>query len=327
MTIIMGRDFGPMLRAEHRARSTGELLGPGAIPAADVSGGALEPDAGREYRWYYAGVPVLCVILVALGGLYTTGVAGLDGAEPTLRNIIGGADPFKTLIWGSATGCFVAIAMAVAGRQLSLQHAIEAWVNGMKAMFMAVVILVLAWGLGTITEALGTGTYLSSLVSDTLPIQALPVLVFFLAAIISFATGTSWGTMAILFPVVVPLAVAMGAAVDFDSGTHYSILLGAISSVMAGSIFGDHCSPISDTTIMSSMASGCDHIDHVRTQLPYALTVAGIGMLAGDIPTSFGFPPLLSLAIGIVLLYLVLRFFGRPTEPVAGAAATATQRA
>jgi Na+/H+ antiporter NhaC len=109
----------------------------------------------------------------------------------------------------------------------------------------------------------------------------------------------------------------MGAGVGFDGGEHYSILLGVISSVMAGSLFGDHCSPISDTTIMSSMASGCDHIDHVRTQLPYALAVAAIAMLVGDIPTSFGLHPGVALPLGLVLLYLMLRFFGRSAEQTA----------
>jgi Na+/H+ antiporter NhaC len=199
---------------------------------------------------------------------------------------------------------------------LTLQQGMDAMVNGMKAMLMAMVILVLAWGLGGVTEELGTGAYLASTISDTLPLAVLPVLVFFVAAVISFSTGTSWGTMAILFPVVIPLAVAMGAGVGFDGGEHYSILLGVISSVMAGSLFGDHCSPISDTTIMSSMASGCDHIDHVRTQLPYALAVGAVAMLIGDIPTSYGLHPAVSLPIGLVLLFLMLRFFGRNAEEV-----------
>jgi Na+/H+ antiporter NhaC len=314
MTTLMRRDFGPMLKAEIRARTTGELVGPGATPAADVSGGVLEPEPDTPHRWYYAAIPVLVVIAAALIGIYATGAAALDGAEGTLWNIVGGADPFRTLIWASSIGLAVALVLAIAGRVLTLQQGIEAMVNGMKAMFMAIVILVLAWGLGGVTEELGTGAYLSAQISDTLPLVALPVLVFVIGALISFATGTSWGTMAILFPVVIPLAVAMGAGVGFDGGENYSILLGVISSVMAGSIFGDHCSPISDTTIMSSMASGCDHIDHVRTQLPYALAVAAVGMLVGDIPTSFGLHPLVSLPLGILLLYLLLRFVGRPVE-------------
>ncbi|HEX6132551.1 MAG TPA: Na+/H+ antiporter NhaC family protein [Longimicrobiales bacterium] len=314
MTVLTGRDFGPMLAAERRARTTGELLRPGATPAADVSGGVLEPDAGTPHRWQFAGIPVLVVIAVALAGIISTGVAALEGAEPNLRNIVGGADPFRTLIWASASGVAVALLMAIAARVLTLQQGIEAMVNGMRAMFMAIVILVLAWGLGDVTEALNTGGYLAAQISDALPIVTLPVLVFGIAALISFATGTSWGTMSILFPVVIPLAVAMGAAVTFDGGEHYSILLGVISSVMAGSIFGDHCSPISDTTIMSSMASGADHIDHVRTQLPYALAVATVGMLVGDIPTSFGLSPFVSLPIGVLVLFVLLRLVGRKVD-------------
>jgi Na+/H+ antiporter NhaC len=314
MTVVMRRDFGPMWRAEERARVRGELLAPGATPAADVSAGALEPPADRPHVWYNAAVPVIAVIIVALIGLYATGVEGLGDAPRTIRDIVGAADPFRTLIWASATGCFLAMAMAVGTRTLTLAQAIEGWINGMRAMFMAVIILILAWSLGGVTEALGTGVYLAATISDTLPLFALPVLVFFVSAIISFATGTSWGTMAILFPVVIPLAVAMGAGVGFDGGEHYSILLGTISSVMAGSIFGDHCSPISDTTIMSSMASGCDHIDHVRTQLPYALAVGAVAMVVGDVPSSFGLHPVVSLPLGILLLFLLLRFVGRSTD-------------
>jgi Na+/H+ antiporter NhaC len=314
LTVLTGRDFGPMLKAETRARTTGELLAPGATPAADVSGGVLEPEPDTPHRWYYAAIPVLVVIAVALIGIYGTGVAALEGKEASLRNIVGGADPFRTLIWASSIGLGVALIVAIAGRVLTLQQGIDAMVNGMKAMFMAIVILVLAWGLGAVTQALGTGTYLAAQISDTLPLVSLPVLVFVIAAAISFATGTSWGTMAILFPVVIPLAVAMGAGIGFDGGEHYSILLGVISSVMAGSIFGDHCSPISDTTIMSSMASGCDHIDHVRTQLPYALAVGAVAMVVGDIPTSFGLHPFVSLPLGVVALYGLLRFVGKPVE-------------
>jgi Na+/H+ antiporter NhaC len=324
MTIVMRREFGPMWTAETRARERGELIRPGSTPAADVSGGVLEPPTDVAHRWYYAGIPVLSVIAVAVLGIYATGVAGLgEGETRTVTAIVGNADPFRTLIWASATGSFVAIILAIGGRALSTSHAVEAWVNGMRAMLMAIVILVLAWGLGGVTEALGTGSFLAARIKDTLPLFSLPVLVFLVAAVISFSTGTSWGTMAILFPVVIPLAVAMGAGVGFEGGEHYSILLGTISSVMAGSIFGDHCSPISDTTVMSSMASACDHIDHVRTQLPYAFAVGLVAVLVGDIPTSLGLHPGISLVTGVVLLYLLLRFAGRPVGQAKEAAAVA----
>jgi len=313
MVALTGRDFGPMREAERRARSGGGVSAPGARPAVDVTGGYMSPPEGTPHRWYNAAVPVLTVIVVALLGIvYTGSQAAPDGA--TLWGIVGGADPFKTLIWASFAGNIVAITMAVTQRLLPLAEALEAWLNGMRAMLLAIIILVLAWALGGVTEALGTGPYLSGVLQDSLPLGLLPVIVFVTAAATSFATGTSWGTMAILFPVTIPLAVAMGAGVDFAGGAQYSILLGVISSVMAGSIFGDHCSPISDTTVMSSMASACDHIDHVRTQMPYAITVAIVGMLVGDIPTAYGVPTWVSLVAGLVILYLLLRFLGKPID-------------
>jgi Na+/H+ antiporter NhaC len=326
MIVLMRRDYGPMHTAEVRSRSGGGVLRPGSQPAADLTSAHMKPPAGAPLRWYNAGIPVLVVVIAAFTGIIITGRAGIEDPDPGLWQIVGEADPFRTLIWASFLGSVVAIALPVVQRILPIAAAIEAWIGGMRAMLLAIVILTLAWSLGGVTEALGTGAYLSSLLADTLPIQSLPVLVFVTAAAISFATGTSWGTMAILFPIVIPLAVAMGAGVGFDGGEHYTILLGVISSVMAGSIFGDHCSPISDTTVMSSMATACDHIDHVRTQLPYALTVGVIAILVGDIPTAFGSPPWLSIALGLALLFVVLRFFGKRVEDYRAAAAPAEVR-
>jgi Na+/H+ antiporter NhaC len=313
LTVLTRRDFGPMLAAERRARATGEVLRPGATPAAEVTGGLMEPPAGVQRRWINAALPVLAVIVAALIGIYTTGRAAA-GEGASLREIVGGANPFRTLLWAAATGCFVAIVLAVAGRVLTLGQTIEAWVGGMRAIFLAIIILVLAWALGDITKDLGTGAYLSRVIGEALPLAVLPALVFLVAAVISFATGTSWGTMTILFPVVLPLAVGLGAGAGFEAGSGYTILLGVVSSIMAGSIFGDHCSPISDTTIMSSMASACDHIDHVRTQLPYAIVVALIAMTVGDIPTALGVSPWLALPVGVVVMFIVLRVFGRSTD-------------
>lgn len=314
MVALTRRDFGPMLAAERRALHEGQLIRPGSMPAADERGGIMEPPEGTQNRWFNAAIPVLSVIAVALVGIFTTGIDSLGPGDHTLRDIVGSADPFKSLLWASLTGCVVAILLSVFQRILTPAQAIEAWVGGLRAMVLAIVILVLAWSLGAVTEELGTGPYLSALLQDSLPLASLPVLVFLVSALISFATGTSWGTMAILYPIVVPLAVNMGAGVGFDGAGHYSILLGVISSVMAGSVFGDHCSPISDTTVMSSMASACDHIDHVRTQLPYALLVGGVAILVGDIPTALGLNPLISLVVGVAILYAVLRFFGKSAD-------------
>lgn len=315
MVIVMKRDFGPMLEAERRAYSGGGVIRPGSVPASDTSIQSMQPDENIKKRWYNAAIPVFTVMVVAFYGLYSTGVAGLDEGERAIRDIIGNADPFKALLWASFAGCFAAIALVVSQRILTATKALEAMVGGFQSMLIAIIILILAWGLGEVTQVIGTGPFLASVLQDSLPIILLPGLVFFIAALTAFSTGTSWGTMAILFPVVIPLAVVMGAGVGFAGGENYGILLGAISSVMAGAVFGDHCSPISDTTVLSSMSSSCDLIDHVRTQLPYALVVAVVALIVGEIPAAFDWiHPIWGILAGLVILYFVLRFFGEDPE-------------
>jgi Na+/H+ antiporter NhaC len=140
------------------------------------------------------------------------------------------------------------------------------------------------------------------------------VIVFAICGLTSFATGTSWGTMAIMFPIVIPLSAAVTGMNAYSPDDTHLILIGVVSSVLAGAVWGDHCSPISDTTILSSMASGCDHIDHVRTQLTYAITVGIITMLFGDILTAFGLSPIIALLIIISLLVGIIYLFGKKVE-------------
>jgi len=309
LTSVTNRDLGPMAEAERRAQSGGGLYRPGAQLATDTSETAMQAKPGVPHQWWNAGIPVLTVIAVVLIGLYTTGRAGV-GADASLMDVFGAADPFSTLLWGSLAGCLVAFGLSVAQRLLSVTEAIDALVGGFKSMMIAMVIIVLAWSLGAVTEQIGTAAFLAQILEGNVALELIPVLVFVTAAAIAFATGTSWGTMTILLPLVIPLTVALGGAIDFDGGTHYSILLGAISSVLAGAIFGDHCSPISDTTVLSSTASACDHVDHVRTQLPYALLVGIVGMALGDVGTAYGLPNWIALVGGVAVLTVMLRLFG-----------------
>ena len=312
LLVVTQRDFGPMLAAERRARAGGGLYREDAQLMVDTTGRSLEAKPDVANRWINAALPVLTVIFVVLLGLYFDGRAASGSAS--LWDVFGAADPFKALLWGSLSGCLVAIGLSVGQRILSTEEAIGAWLGGMRAMLLAAVILTLAWSLGEVTAVLGTATYLTQILSDNLLPALLPALVFITAAAIAFATGTSWATMAILFPLVVPLAVALGGGAGFESGGQYTLTLGAISSVLSGSIFGDHCSPISDTTVMSSLASACDHVDHVRTQLPYALVVAGIAVLMGDLGTAFGMPVALAYVLAVGALLAVVRFAGRPNS-------------
>ncbi len=314
MVILTDRDFGPMLKAELRARREGKVIRDGARPASDFDAEILTPVEGKPRRWYNAIVPIAVMTIVTVAGMYTTGrdaVLSSGDTDLGLSNIFGNGDSYLSLIWGSFLACAVAIIMTLAQRLLTLQETMEAWIAGLKAMLFAFVILVLAWALGQITIDVHTASYLIHLLTGNLDPRLLPVLVFILCALISFATGTSWGTMAIMMPVVVPLAVALSGEAGYGESDTYTILLGAVSSVLAGSVWGDHCSPISDTTILSSMASSCDHIDHVRTQMPYALLVGIVGMAVGDIPTAYGMSPWISILLGSAILLGVLYLFGK----------------
>lgn len=176
-------------------------------------------------------------------------------------------------------------------------------------MMPAMFVLWLAWALSDMTKptALDTGGYLASILSSRLDPRLLPTAVFVLAGAIAFSTGTSWGTMAILTPISISLALQL----DPLGGPGGDICLATTGSVLAGAIFGDHCSPISDTTVLSSRASGCDHVQHVRTQMPYALVVAVVSALLGTLPAAVGWSPWLCLALSTAVLVLVVRCFGR----------------
>jgi Na+/H+ antiporter NhaC len=194
----------------------------------------------------------------------------------------------------------------------------------MRQMLPAMVILWLAWALSAMTgdQALDTGGYLSGMLSDTLDARVLPTVVFLLAGLMAFSTGTSWGTMAILTPLSVTLALRLDTAVGGGIGDpNGAICLATCGSVLAGAIFGDHCSPISDTTVLSSRASGCDHVQHVRTQMPYALLVGLVCVALGCIPAAVGVSPWICLAVGAVTLAMVLWLAGKPEPSDRGSAA------
>jgi Na+/H+ antiporter NhaC len=317
LLVSLGRDFGPMRRAELRARTRGKVLAEGATPATDFEEPALRAVEGRPHRWINAALPLLTVLVTVLVGLYVTGRSAVaaSGESQSLRSIIGNADSFRALLWGSFVGGVVAIGLAVGGRVLSLAESMQAWIMGMRSMLYALIILVLAWSLGEVCKSdLHTGEYLVGVLGPTLRPALLPFLVFLVAAFTSFATGSSWGTMGILFPLVVTLA--HGIAPD-DS----TILLGSISSILAGSVWGDHCSPISDTTILSSLATSCDHLDHVRTQIPYAVVVAAVGMLFGNLGTAFGwYGPWVAMLLGASTIVGIVFLVGKRVPEVAAQA-------
>ena len=269
---------------------------------------------GATPRFINGVLPISTVIIVTMIGLVVTGKASLAEAGTTgggLLEIIKGSDSFRALLWGSFSGCIVAAALALGQRLLDLTHTVLALVNGIKSMVPAIIILILAWCIGKVCSEIRTADYLVHHLSGVISPALLPMLVFLLAVGISFSTGTSWGTMSILTPIVIPLVYGTfsGGGATLDRVLHSSI-----AAILAGAVFGDHCSPISDTTIMSSMASGADHVDHVRTQLPYALTVGAVSIVFGYLLLALGAPPLLSLAAGTAFMVIFVRFAGKRVD-------------
>ena len=204
--------------------------------------------------------------------------------------------------------------MSLGQRILTLQETVDAYLNGLKSMVLAMVILVLAWSLGAIAADLSTADYVLYLTRGLFSPHFLPAMTFIVAALIAFSTGTSWGTMAILIPIVIPMAYHLPIEAGYDAALLESIFLGTIAAVLSGACFGDHCSPISDTTIMSSMASGADHIDHVKTQMPYAVLVAAVAVVAGYIPAGFNVNPLFSIVAGVGAIYAFHRYMAKPVS-------------
>ncbi|WP_010477917.1 Na+/H+ antiporter NhaC family protein [Thermococcus zilligii] len=268
---VTGRHYGPMLRAEYRARTTGKVLREGAQPMMTTEIDVGMPIEGRENVWVFV-FPVLTLISMTFVGLWVTGGGGATYAQGGFQAVLSQADSTWALVWGSFSMLIVAMALVLGLRIMSLEEVESTIVSGMKQMHFAMMILILAWSIKHACDAVGTAEYIVGVASKVLSPGLVPLVVFVVAAFISFTTGTSWGTFAIMMPIAVPLAYEL-------SGGFGPVVYASIASVFSGGVFGDHCSPISDTTIMSSMFSGCDHLDHVNTQLPYALTAGFVSVV------------------------------------------------
>ena len=311
------RDFGPMLKAEMDALEGNDKSKLG-ITTTDLTSSSELFGNEDKAKWYNGIIPILVLIFGSILGLIITGLDTISdsGVEQyTVQDIIAGSDAYLALLWSSSAACVVAAVMILSQKIMNLKETLDAWFLGLRSMFLAVLILTLAWAIGSVTQDIRTADYIISLISDSISPHYLPVIVFIVCGLTSFSTGTSWGTMAIMFPIVIPLAASVSELHGLTSAESTLVLHGVISSVLTGCVWGDHCSPISDTTILSSMASGCDHIEHVRTQLPYAIIVAVITMLVGDIPTAFGLSPYISIALIFVILIVIIMFFGKKIVP------------
>ena len=307
MISASGLDFGPMYRAEVRARNG--AVKPEAVEALPaIQGDELEPKDKIPLRAFNAFVPIIALIIALLLSLVLLGEG--DGMVEILET----TSPYQAMMYSSFVGVLVAAALSIGQRILSIHETVDAWYGGLRATLFGMIILVLAWSLSDLTAALNTAQYLVTLLADSLPVALIPAIVFVLAAFTAFTTGTSWGTMAILMPLIIPLGWAVMTVNGIADASGMHILYSSVACCLGGAVWGDHCSPISDTTVLSSVASGCDHIEHVRTQLPYALLVGIVGLSVGTIPGGFGMPPWISIVIGIAILGVFLRFVGKRAE-------------
>jgi len=330
-TILLRRDFGPMLRAEQRAARTGQVR-PNGSANSEPAEAFLEhggPPAELDPAWTVAVIPIGTVLVGVLGGILalghqTPGVQlalseGLYGLGTTshLRDCFTqaakeGLQGWAMLVSG-LTGSAVALVLA-RRRRRSLPAGSEAlswrelgwtYVSGARAIGGAIGILICAWGIQAACDTLGSSVTLTAALAGNVDPTLLPLLIFATSAAIAFATGTSWGTMGILIPTVLPLAYALG-------GRDNPVLLFlAAGAVLDGAIFGDHCSPISDTTVMSSLSSGCNHMDHIRTQLPYAVTVMFAAAGFGYLGHAWGLPLWACYGLALMTLMGVLWVLGR----------------
>ncbi len=265
------RHYGPMLHAEYRARTTGKVLRDGAKPLMTTEidlGMPKEEGSVHIFVW-----PILTLIFVTLYGMWYTGGGSAAYAKGGLMEVLGNSDSALALLWGSFAMVVVAFFLVLAMKKMTIEEAEDAIIRGMKQMVIANTILLLAWSIKSATDAVGTAPYIVDLAKGAgVSGSWVPLIVFLIAMFISFTTGTSWGTFSIMLPIAIPLAYGVTGYLGPE-------VFASIGAVFAGGIFGDHCSPISDTTIMSSMFSGSDHIDHVNTQVPYAMTASGVGII------------------------------------------------
>lgn len=320
-TAIFLREFGPMLTAERRARTTGKVMSDTANPMLVENADEMEPKEGIKLSIWNAIIPIGTLIIGAFAGFYYNGyITILAGEDAVAQSIItssplsiraiqsafGNADASIVIFQAALLASIVAIVMGISKKIFKIGEAIDIWVGGMKSLIITGVILLLAWSLSSVIKELGTAKYLVSLLSDTIPQFLLPALIFLLGSIISFATGTAYGTMGILMPLTIPLASSMSSDPKF--------VIMSIGAVLTGAIFGDHCSPISDTTIFSSMGSGCDHLDHTKTQIWYAIFVAIFAVIFGYIPVGLNVPVYIVLPVDIIILAVLVYLIGKPVE-------------
>lgn len=251
--VVTGWNFGPMREAERRVQEEGKVLRDGAEPMMSTEVTETKPRDGVPRRAINMVLPIVVMVASVPTVLWVTGQGDIMAGSGS-----------HAVLWGVIIGLLVATVSYKAQGIMTVKEMTDQAIRGIQGLIPLVIVLSLAFAIGATQRALGTGVFLAQAAQAALNPGFIPAIIFVLACFIAFSTGTSWGTFAIMIPIVIPIYQQLGL--------HPGLTL---SAALGGGIFGDHCSPISDSTIVASMASATDHIDHVRTQLPYALLAAG----------------------------------------------------
>lgn len=265
-------------------------------------------DAGPQPSIWRGALPIVFLIGAILGGLYLDGAA--DPWPFSLRkaaDAFGAADAAQVLLVSSVLACLLAVFLH--RRRTGEPSAGAVFGAGMRDFLLPASILIGAWGLGSVMKELEAAAWLAGALHGNLPLWSLPALVFLLGSLISFCTGTSWGTMGVLMPLALPATLTLSAGLPEAESA--ALAAGVVGAVFSGAVFGDHCSPLSDTTIVAAISSGIETLEHTRTQLPYALLAAGTALVLGFLPDGLGLHPAAGLIAGAVFL-LVLPSIWKP---------------
>ena len=298
------RDFGKMYKAEKRAIETGRTFRPGSTPASGLNEEAFKAPEGAPLRARNFFIPLIVFFVVALIGFWVTGGGAEAFAEGGIATVMGNANVIGMMIVAIVFASIVLGCMMKFQKIMNVTDIMNSWTDGMKAVYFTIVFIVLAWTISSFCKALGTANFVvGALVAANFPAWILPTAVFAISGLMAFATGSSWGTMALVLPLAMPAAVGLEA--------NFYAVLGA---VLTGATLGDHISPISESVVMSSMSSSCDHMDHVTTQWPYAFTVCAIAIICGFIPAGLGVPVGICLVVALVVAFLVVRIVGKPSS-------------
>ena len=284
-----GKDIGPMYLAERRADKTGRLLGPKDDPMVkDLPGEKFEESEHLPLRNF--AIPKITMFIALFASIFYTGNIVENGLQVFTK-----CDVTTSIIIGFAAASFASIIVGTVQKRFSFMKGFEMWTGAFSSGFEAVLIIALAWCLSSVSGNLGLKYFIAGIVDSVGVSPALiPAIIYLAGCVISFASGSSWGTTALLMPVAVPVCYEYGVGIEI-----------AVAACVAGGLFGDHCSPVSDTSIKASMAAGCDHIQHVRTQLPYALT-SGISAFIAFIVSGLTNNTLLGVAVALCLALIAI---------------------